>query len=119
MNSRRFTAGYLPCFGTKENCTQGTAALRDFEPIDVADGSTSVIAMPSAARPLFHRKRKSTRDLAMSRNAARYRNAPHQTVKQPVLGRNSILVDKDHIFFDAMFSVNSINFLRSGRPCVK
>src|SRR6476646_8985537 len=33
---------------------------------DVADGSKSVVAVTSAARPLFHGKRKSIRDLAMS-----------------------------------------------------
>src|SRR6516225_8189222 len=33
---------------------------------DGRDGSTSVIAVMSAARPLFPRKRKSIRDLAMS-----------------------------------------------------
>jgi hypothetical protein len=33
---------------------------------DVADGSNPVFEVMSAARPLFHRKRKSIDDLAMS-----------------------------------------------------
>jgi len=39
---------------------------RDFSPVYVRCGSSSVIAAMSTARPLFHRKRKSIRDLAMS-----------------------------------------------------
>src|SRR5262249_838880 len=38
MKSRRLTAQYLPCFRAKRNSTQGTAALRDFEPIYVDVG---------------------------------------------------------------------------------
>src|SRR5262249_14928946 len=39
MNSRRFTAHYLPCFPNDRNSIQDTAALRDFALLYVADGS--------------------------------------------------------------------------------
>src|SRR5262245_17330837 len=69
MNSRRFTAQYLPCFRRKDSTVQlgqETVALRDFNLAYVRLGSNSVIAAMSAARPLFHRKRKSIGGLAMS-----------------------------------------------------
>jgi hypothetical protein len=46
---------------------------------DVASGSKSLIAVMSAARPLFHRKRKSIRDLAMSQECQKRAHAPQQT----------------------------------------
>jgi len=38
MNSRRFIAQCLACFRIR-NSTQGSAALRDFDPVYVPDGS--------------------------------------------------------------------------------
>src|SRR5262249_1136561 len=43
-----------------------TAALRDFNPAYDRCGSDPGLLTMSATRPLFHRKRKSIRDLAMS-----------------------------------------------------
>jgi hypothetical protein len=42
MTVRRFTAQCLPRFGTKE-IAQATATLRNFKPVDVADGSDSAL----------------------------------------------------------------------------
>jgi hypothetical protein len=56
MNARLFTDQYLPCFRPKGIARLGTAALRDFDPANDRLGSKSVIAVMSAARPLFHRK---------------------------------------------------------------
>src|SRR5262249_46541648 len=56
MTSRRLTADASRAFDRKDNTPQRrklTAALRHFNPPDVAYGSKSVIAVMSAARPLF------------------------------------------------------------------
>jgi hypothetical protein len=42
-------------------------------------GSTSAIGAMSAARPLFHRKQKSIRDVAMSQSATSGSEQLHQT----------------------------------------
>src|SRR5262249_53360733 len=69
MKSRRFmgcpllrlSAGHYHTVAEERRCAS-QQKLRD----DVADGSNSVMEVMSAARPLFHRERKSARDLAMS-----------------------------------------------------
>jgi hypothetical protein len=48
--------------GAAGDCCDG-----DFDPTYDRSGSNSVSGAMSAARPLFHRKRKSICDLAMSR----------------------------------------------------
>jgi hypothetical protein len=53
---------------------QGLAALRDFGPANDRSGSNSVIAVVSAARPLFHQKRKSICGLAMSQKCQKATN---------------------------------------------
>jgi hypothetical protein len=54
----------------------GYAALRDFNPAYVADGVKSVTGVMSAARPLFHRKRKSITILLCRKSANRWGNRP-------------------------------------------
>src|SRR5438034_1263132 len=69
MNSRRFTAYASGAFDRKDSTPrlqQEAAALRHFNPAYVAVGSNSAIPIMSDARPLFPRKRKSNRNLAMS-----------------------------------------------------
>jgi hypothetical protein len=78
-NSRRFTAQYLPRFQTKGIAHLGTAALRDFNLVYDRLGSNSVVPVMSAARPLFPRKRKFIRDLAMSHSCQEATYAPQPT----------------------------------------
>src|SRR5262249_58289417 len=75
MNSRRFIRSNCICSPSQglqasilhwRASSQGLAAVRDFGLPDVRVGSNFVIAAMSAARPLFHRKRKSIGGLSLS-----------------------------------------------------
>jgi len=58
MKLRRLTGQRLPCLrkDSTPQLWQETAALRDFAPAYDRCGSNSVIAVMSAARPLFHQE---------------------------------------------------------------
>src|SRR6266568_2124519 len=80
MKSRRLTPQYLPCFRTKgiaHLSTVGDCCTAGFRS---ATGPDSVIPVLSAARPLFPRKRKSIRDLAMSHKCHEPTFSPNGTL---------------------------------------
>src|SRR5262249_39144437 len=73
-----FHCSVPPVLSNERNSTQGTVALRDFDPVYVADGSKSVVTVMSTARLLFHRKRKSIGGLAMSQECQSQTKTAHR-----------------------------------------